>query len=270
LPELPEVQTVINDLIRESSGRKIIDIRTLTKSIWRYKYPRRGNIVGADITGINRKGKYILIFLSNGRVLVVHLGMTGRMTVTEPGRIPDKHTHVIIKIGDLDIHYNDIRRFGFMDLVRFEELGEVPYLRDLGPDPFELDQEKFTGIIKSRKRMIKQLLLDQNTISGLGNIYSDEVLFGAGIHPRSNSFRIGKKRLARLYDVTIETLNRAIKARGSSISDFVDGSGVPGKYQNFHYVYGREGKPCKKCGSLIKREIIASRSSHYCPRCQRK
>ena len=270
MPELPEVQTVINDLIRESSGRKIIDIKTLTKSIWRYKYPRRGNIVGADIAGIKRKGKYILITLSNNRMLITHLGMTGRMILTEPGKVPDKHTHVIIKFGDFDIHYNDIRRFGFMDLVRSEKRGEVSYLRSLGPDPFELDEEKFTGIVKSKKRMIKQLLLDQNTISGLGNIYSDEVLFAAGIHPRSNSYRIGKKRLARLYDVTIETLNRAIKARGSSVSDFVDGSGAPGKYQNFHYVYGREGKPCKKCGTLIIREIIASRSAHYCPRCQRR
>jgi formamidopyrimidine-DNA glycosylase len=196
--------------------------------------------------------------------------MTGRMIVTEPERIPEKHTHVIIRFGDFDIHYNDVRRFGFMDLVRSDKLGEVKYLCNLGPDPFEIGEEIFSGIVKSKKRMIKQLLLDQNTISGLGNIYSDEILFAAGIHPRSISFRIGKKRLARLYDVTIETLNRAIKARGSSVSDFVDGSGAPGKYQNFHYVYGREGKPCKKCGALIKREIIASRSAHFCPRCQRK
>jgi formamidopyrimidine-DNA glycosylase len=195
--------------------------------------------------------------------------MTGRLVLAGSGSPPDKHTHVIIRFDGFDIHYNDIRRFGFMDLRRDTRIENVSYLAKLGPDPFELGENEFAGVIKSKNRMIKQLLLDQNIISGLGNIYTDEILFRAGIHPRAISSRLRKKRILCLYNVTIETLNRAIKARGSSISDFVDGSGAPGGYQNFHSVYGREGKPCNKCGARIKREIIASRSAHFCPRCQR-
>lgn len=269
MPELPEVQTVIDDLEPNIKNRKIVDIRILTRSIWRYKYPRKTNICGATVTDIGRKGKYILTYLSSDHILITHLGMTGRLVLTERGKPPDKHTHVVIQFDDFDIHFNDVRRFGFMDLCRGRGIYNVSYLAKLGPDPFELSEDEFAGIIKSKNRMIKQLLLDQNVISGLGNIYSDEILFGSRIHPRRTSSRLSKKRILRLYDVTIEILNGAIKARGSSVSDFVDGSGAPGGYQNFHSVYGREGKPCRNCGADIKREIIASRSAHFCPRCQR-
>jgi formamidopyrimidine-DNA glycosylase len=269
LPELPEVQTIVNDLGPKMINRKITDIKILTRSIWRYKYPRKGNIIGARVTGISRRGKYIVISLSGKYTWIVHLGMTGRLVLAKSGTRRDKHTHVIMRFSGFEVHYNDIRRFGFMDLLPDGRIEKIPYLKNLGPDPFELDETGFMGVLKSRKRMIKQLLMDQNVISGLGNIYSDEILFGAGIHPRAISSRLRKKRISGLYNATIETLNLAIRARGSSISDFVDGSGEPGGYQDYHSVYGREGKPCVKCGTPVRREKIAGRSAHYCPRCQR-
>ncbi len=269
MPELPEVQTIIDDLKSKIRGAGIIDIKTSTKSIWRYKYPRKGNIVGATVSGVARRGKYILIYLSKNKALIVHLGMTGRLIFTESGSRPQKHTHIVLRFTDFDIHYNDIRRFGFMDLVNLDNLENVSYLRNLGPDPFEIETGDFISIIRSKKRMMKPFLLDQNVISGLGNIYSDEILFKARIHPRVISSKIGKKRLTNLHDAALEILKNAIKARGSSISNYVDGSGSRGRYQNSHLVYGREGKPCKRCGAKIKREVIGSRSAHFCPRCQR-
>ncbi len=269
LPELPEVQTIVEDLKSKVSGARILDMKTLTRSIWRYKYPRKRDIIGATVSNVARRGKFILVYLSNGNTLIVHLGMTGRLTVTPSGSRPEKHTHVVLKLAGFDLHYNDIRRFGFMDLVGGDNLARIPYLNKLGPDPFDTERDEFISIIKSKKRMIKPLLLDQNVISGLGNIYSDEVLFEARIHPRTISSKIGRKRLANLHAASLEILRNAIKARGSSISNYVDGSGVKGLYQNSHRIYGRGGQPCDRCGAKIKREIIGSRSAHFCPRCQR-
>ncbi|UCC81018.1 MAG: bifunctional DNA-formamidopyrimidine glycosylase/DNA-(apurinic or apyrimidinic site) lyase [Candidatus Zixiibacteriota bacterium] len=269
MPELPEVQTVVDDLKEKISGAGILDMKTITRSIWRYKYPRKRDIIGATVSNVARRGKFILVYLSNGYVIIVHLGMTGRLTVTPSGSKIEKHTHVVLKFAGFDLHYNDIRRFGFMDLVGADNLAKIPYLHKLGPDPFDIEGDEFISIIKSKNRMIKPLLLDQNVISGLGNIYSDEVLFEARIHPRTISSKMGRKRLANLHAASLAVLRDAIKARGSSISNYVDGSGVKGLYQNSHRVYGREGEPCEKCGARIKREIIGSRSAHFCPRCQR-
>jgi len=269
LPELPEVQTIVDDLKNKIRVARIIDIKILTKSIWRYKYPRKRSMIGAKVSDVIRRGKYILIYLSTNNVLVIHLGMTGKLIFVKVGSKPDKHTHVVFKFPDSDLHYNDVRRFGFMDLVSVDALKGIAFLNKLGPDPFEIEMGEFISIIKSKNRMIKPLLMNQDIISGLGNIYSDEILFKARIHPRSISSRIRKKKLAKLYDSAREILERAIEARGSSISDFVDGSGVRGEYQNSHLVYGRGGQSCKRCGAKIKREIIGSRSAHFCPRCQR-
>ncbi|UCE67440.1 MAG: bifunctional DNA-formamidopyrimidine glycosylase/DNA-(apurinic or apyrimidinic site) lyase [Candidatus Zixiibacteriota bacterium] len=269
MPELPEVQTIVDDLKGKIRGVRIIGIKTTTKSIWRYKYPRKANIVGATASDVVRRGKYILIYLSKNNVLIVHLGMTGKLIFTESGSKPEKHTHVMLKFTNFDIHYNDIRRFGFMDLVSIDDLEKITYLTKLGPDPFEIERRDFISIIRSKKRMMKQLLLDQNVISGLGNIYSDEILFKARIHPRATSSKISEKRLGNLHAAALDILRNAIKARGSSISNYVDGSGSRGEYQNSHLVYGREGRPCKKCGAKIRREVIGSRSAHFCPRCQR-
>lgn len=269
MPELPEVQTIVNDLAKMMRGKNIAEVVTLTKSIWRYNIPKKTTMAGTAVNKITRRGKYILITLSNGGTLIIHLGMTGRLNGFDTGMEPEKHTHLLIKFDDFDVHFNDIRRFGFVDYAPNGKLRDISYLNKLGPDPFELDEKQFVEIIKSRKRIIKPLLMDQEVISGLGNIYSDEALFKAGIKPLSNSLRIRKIRIAKLYNAVIEVLDDAINARGSSISDYVDGSGTKGNYQNYHSVYGKEGQPCPKCGAKIKRIVLGGRSAHFCPRCQR-
>lgn len=269
MPELPEVQTIINDLKKKIIGRKIIDIRTITKSIWRNGPPPQRKIVGAKVSNIERKGKYILIRLSCGRTLVTHLKMTGRYTIESKGKIKNKHTHCVFVFDEFELHFSDVRRFGFLDLIGISDINSTKYLIKIGPDPFEINKGEFIRLIQSKKRIIKPLLMDQTVISGLGNIYADEALFRAGIHPRKNSSKISKVRAGNLYGSIIEILDNAIRARGSSVSDYVDGSGRRGGYQHEHLVYGKEGEPCPKCGRAIKREKIGGRSAHYCTRCQR-
>ena len=269
LPELPEVQTIVDDLNKEILGCRIIGITTITGSIWRRRCPPGRKIIHATVTGIGRKGKHIFMHLSNGRILIVHLGMTGQLKKDRSNIRPGKHTHLIIEFEKFDLHYDDVRRFGFLDLVNSGDLDNVSYLSKLGPDPLEIDEEKFVDLIKSKKRMLKPLLLDQSVISGLGNIYSDEALFRAGINPKANSRKLRKIRIVGLYRAMREILESAIMARGSSISDYVDSSGGKGGYQDYHAVYGRTGEPCRNCGARIKREIIGGRSAHFCPRCQR-
>ena len=269
MPELPEVQTIIDDLKNRILRREIRGIKTLTKSIWLNKIPRKEKILGAAIDDISRRGKYIIIYLANNTAIIIHLGMTGQLLLLNPKTKPAKHTHVVIALGKFDLHFNDIRRFGFIDIVDAENLDDIPYLSKLGPDPLQISKGDFAEIISSKSRMIKPLMLDQSVISGFGNIYSDEILFEARINPRAISSGITKRKLTIFHAASQKVLKNALKARGSSVSNYVDGSGERGSYQNSHLVYGKEGKPCVRCGSKIKRETIGSRSAHFCPRCQK-
>jgi formamidopyrimidine-DNA glycosylase len=269
MPELPEVETIVRDLRQDLVGKAISGVRILTRSIWRDKVPLSKHLK-AEISDIRRRGKNILIYLSNDRVLIIHLKMTGQLTVEKSLNPIKKHTHFIMDLTSGEqVRFNDIRRFGYLDLVREEDLAKTAYLLSLGPDALEISRDDFILIIKSKKRIIKSLLLDQSAVSGLGNIYSDEALFFAGIRPRQVSASISRLRASRLYDAMIDVLNKALDARGSSIDDYVDARGDKGSFQNQHHVYGREGEPCKKCGRPIKREVIGSRSAHYCPHCQK-
>jgi formamidopyrimidine-DNA glycosylase len=269
MPELPEVETVVRDLREDITGRKITAVRFLTLSIWRKHAPSTKLLVGASIEGLGRKGKNILIFLSNGYVLAVHLKMTGRLTVEDPSAPIKKHTHFIMKFEKAELRFNDIRRFGYMDLIKKEKLDDTEYLARLGPDALYIGREEFIDLVRSRHRIIKALLLDQSVISGMGNVYTDEALFRAGISPKKVSSKLSRQKAGSLHKAMINTLKLAISSRGSTIDNFVDGRGAPGKFQNQHLVYGREGKPCLKCGRPIKRIIVGSRSTHYCPHCQR-
>lgn len=269
MPELPEVETIVRDLRNGLAGDEIRKVRFLNDSVWRNGRPKARALTGRRIVDIERKGKHILIHLSGGRTLVVHLKMTGRLTYESRRSPVTKHTHLALILGDGEIRFNDVRRFGYLDLVKSSELEQIDYLSRLGPDPLTISEEEFSGIVRGRKRMIKALLLDQNVISGLGNIYSDEALFAAGIHPARVSSRIGRERLGRLHGAIGDILRAAIVARGSSVDDYVDGSGKPGFFQTFLKVYGRNGRPCVNCGRPIKRRTIGGRSAHFCPRCQR-
>jgi len=269
MPELPEVETIVGDLRRDILGRKITGVRYLTRSVWRKKPPRAVLLLGARVNQISRRGKHILIHLSNEYTLVFHLKMTGRLTYENSSDPRRKHTHLILNLDKGQLRFNDIRRFGYIDLVGVGKLENLDYLEALGPDAMEISKDEFIRLLKSKKRIIKSLLVDQSVLAGLGNIYTDEALHLARIHPRRVSARLSVSKLARLHDAILETLRKALAARGSSVDNYVDGRGAKGSFQEQHLVYGREGKPCRTCGRPIRRLTIGSRSTHYCPECQR-
>ncbi len=268
MPELPEVQTIVDDLSRTINGKLITDLKFITRSVWRDGLPDCRQLLKARVTGIERKGKHILIKFSNRHTLIVHLKMTGKLTVCRHDDSIEKHTHFIIKFKDSELRFNDIRRFGYLAFTESARLSEMKYLAELGPDALEISENDFIHRVKSKNSMIKPLLLDQKIISGLGNIYTDEALHAAGINPARKASRISTVRLKRLHSNIVLILKKAIASRGSSVSDYVDGSGRQGRYQIHHRVYGLAGQPCRKCGSSIKKKIIAGRSSRYCPSCQ--
>ena len=269
MPELPEVETIVRDLRDLIVGRKIIGTSFLRKSVWRKHAPKPVMLVNSLIDSIERKGKNILIHLSNRRTLIVHLKMTGRLTFEIPAVPIKKHTHLVIDLDGAHLRFNDIRRFGYLDLVESTKLSNLDYIAFLGPDALEISEDDFVKLIRSRSRIIKSMLLDQTITSGLGNIYSDESLYLAKIYPKKVSSSLSKAKARQLYAAIRQILLMAIKNRGSSVDDYVDARGGKGSHQNFFSVYGREGEPCFVCGHLIKRIIIGSRSCHYCPRCQR-
>jgi formamidopyrimidine-DNA glycosylase len=193
---------------------------------------------------------------------IVHLGMTGRVIVCEPGDEVPKHTHAILQLASgRELRFVDPRRFGRLSVT---QAFEAP-----GTEPLQVELEKFVQLFKGRKTPIKSALLNQKLLSGVGNIYADESLFRAGIRPRRRAASLSKEDLRRLYLAVQEVLKEAIALGGSSISDYVDADGEEGFFQLQHRVYGREGEPCLVCKSPIKRVVLAGRSSHYCPKCQK-
>jgi formamidopyrimidine-DNA glycosylase len=218
-------------------------------------------LIGATIIAVRRHGKQILIDLDRG-LLYVHLGMTGNLLWNAT---PGKYSRAVLELTNGVLVYNDVRQFG-----RFEFYADVPAgLRRVGPDALQLDLAAFLTRLQARKGPIKPLLLDQSFLSGVGNIYADEALFAARIHPRSRAHRISKKKASELHTRIVEILQLAIEHRGSSISNHVDALGEPGAFQQMHAAYGRTGEPCTRCGGPIRRIVLGQRGTHYCPRCQR-
>jgi formamidopyrimidine-DNA glycosylase len=199
--------------------------------------------------------------------LLVHLGMTGQLAPYAAAEPYAKHTHVWFELDDgRELRYTDPRRFGRMAYLTGDLLATE--LMAFGADPLLVSAEEFASSIRSRNAQIKALLLDQSVLRGVGNIYADESLWRAKIHPIRRGAELSKKQVQTLRRVLQDVLRKAILARGSSISDFLDAEGEPGEYQRHHRVYGREGKRCYRCGAAIRRVIVAGRSSHFCPKCQ--
>jgi formamidopyrimidine-DNA glycosylase len=262
MPELPEVETIVRSIAPHLVGRTIVSAEFGSRFVTpgnRAQLARK--LAGRSIAAVRRHGKFILIDLDRG-VLTIHLGMTGKLLV-DGRRTP--HSYGVFMLDRGVLIYDDPRQFG-----RIEWSAEMPErVARLGPDPLAADFEAFARELRRRKSAIKPLLLNQRFLRGVGNIYADEALFRARIHPRTIAARLGKVRAARLYDTIVETLRLAIEHRGSSISDYVDGDGQKGDFQALHQVYGREGEPCRVCGTPIRRIVLAQRSTHYCPHCQR-
>jgi formamidopyrimidine-DNA glycosylase len=236
---------------------------------------------GRQIDAVERYGKFMLLRLSavheqrrataNGDAapasLLVHLGMTGQLAPAPAAQPLEKHTHVCLLLDDgRELRYTDARRFGRIAYLTKTLLAEE--LLGFGADPLEVTKEEFADRICGRRARIKALLLDQSVLRGVGNIYADESLWRAKIHPARLGANLNKKQAETLRRVLQDILQKAIVLRGSSISDFLDAEGEPGEYQRHHRAYGREGKNCYRCKTRIRRAIIAGRSSYFCPRCQ--
>ncbi|HUZ88917.1 MAG TPA: bifunctional DNA-formamidopyrimidine glycosylase/DNA-(apurinic or apyrimidinic site) lyase [Candidatus Acidoferrales bacterium] len=274
MPELPEVETVAADLRPQVVGARIVGCQLSATSLVRLMGVREfcAGVVGARITALGRRGKYLLFGLLGGRTLVVHLGMTGQLTVAPSGVPAAAHTHLALALeGGTELRLRDPRRFGRV-LLGFEaDLIAAGAMPRLGPEPID---PKFSGTLlrsrlEGRRAAIKTLLLDQTIVAGVGNIYADEALFRSRIHPARSAGDIGPRRLGRLAQALAATLQEAIENRGSTVSDYRDGHGQRGRQQDSLQVYGRAGLPCPRCGQGLRSLRLGGRSSVFCSRCQR-
>lgn len=272
MPELPEVENLVFELKKALEGERIQDVEIRNPSV--LETPREwleSQIPGKKIIQIGRRGKFIQIRLSEGLILWFHLGMTGQLVLEEPSVSFQPHTHFVLSLRDSEkrLVYRDVRRFGRISLTPYGEAQYPKGVRRLGPEPREWTREKFASLFKERRARIKSLLLDQRLMAGLGNIYADESLHRAGIHPLRRAREVSRHRLFRLHGAIGEVLDEAIRWGGSSIDDYRHLDGSKGQFQLFHRVYGRTGANCRGCGARIKSVKLSGRSSSFCPRCQK-
>jgi formamidopyrimidine-DNA glycosylase len=270
MPELPEVETIRRTLQPHVVGARITDVQVRER---RLRRPIATDLAvrlrGAEITAIDRRGKYLLFRLDGGRVLLVHLGMTGSLSLATPDTPLATHDHVVIRFDrPLIMIYNDPRRFGLMRVGNDSTLAE---LATVGRDPFTAAPapHEWRALVRGRKLPIKSLLMDQRLLAGVGNIYANEMLFRAGIRPRRRAGGLRGEELSRLGTAMAAVLADAVELGGSSISDYRDANGQPGSFQMRHAVYDRAGEPCLACATPIKRVVLGGRSTFYCPKCQR-
>jgi len=261
MPELPEVETIVRGLAPRLAGCRILAAEFRCPRVVRGD-PRR--IVGKTIQAVRRHGKYIVIdFVDASASLGIHLGMTGKLLIDPELSV---HSHAIITLDRGELVYDDVRQFGRIELSdQF-----AARLERLGPDPLSLDTEAFVASLRARHAMVKPLLLNQSFLRGMGNIYTDEALYRAGIHPRALGSRLSRERAARLHRAIREVLLESIATGGSSVSDYVDSQGRRGSFQLRHRVYGKEGKPCPVCSTAIRRILVGQRGTHFCPKCQKR
>jgi formamidopyrimidine-DNA glycosylase len=259
MPELPEVETVVRTLAPHLRGRRIV------AALFSSRFVTPGNrkmlarrLTDRTIQSIQRRGKFIVMQLDEG-TLTVHLGMTGRLLLDAA---PTKHTYGIFTLDNGSLIYTDPRQFGRI-LWNHD-------LSHLGPEPLAIELDEFQARMKARKTGIKALLMNQTFLAGMGNIYVDETLFAARVHPLAQASRLSGPRVAAIHRHMREILGAAIQLKGSSISDYVDARGERGGFQLEHQAYGREGKPCPVCGTPIRKTTVVQRGTHYCPRCQRR
>lgn len=272
MPELPEIETLVRELHEALRGETIRGAEILNESILGSGSRELGSeIQGKEILQVTRRGKYIRIDLAEGLTLWFHLGMTGQLFLGVPSLSLQPHTHLTLSFVDStkQLFYRDVRRFGRIRLTSSDEESHPSGVRRLGPDPREWNPETFIARFKVRKARIKNLLLDQTLVAGLGNIYADESLHRAGIHPLRRAYRLTRPRLARLREAMCEVLEEAIRWGGSSIDDYFHLDGEKGRFQYFHRVYGRGGETCSACGTQIRKVKLSGRTSSFCPHCQR-
>ena len=273
MPELPEVETVRRGLEKLILGKKIsnIDIH-YPKMIKTDLDEFQKEMFGQVIQSMGRRGKYLLFYLTD-KVLISHLRMEGKYFYY-PDQVPErKHAHVLIHFEDGGtLVYEDVRKFGTMELLAPELLDAYFVSRKLGPEPTEqdFDLEIFRGALKRSKKPIKSHLLDQTLVAGLGNIYVDEVLWRAKIHPFRSSNSLSSQEARKVHDETIKVLGQAVEKGGSTIRTYTNAFGEDGTMQEFHQVYDKAGQACSRCGAIIEKIQLGGRGTHFCPKCQRR
>jgi formamidopyrimidine-DNA glycosylase len=286
MPELPEVEIVKRSLSKMVNNAKIINIKINNRNL-RYKLPItfRKELINEKIVKVSRRSKYLILHLKK-KILLLHLGMTGKLLIMRSQdnqmfktsfyydlNILPQHNHVYFALNNgLVIIYNDVRRFGFFKVYSKKKLNEIIFLKNLGTEPLasSLNTKYFNDFIKNKKKNVKNLLMDQTFICGLGNIYVNEVLFLTKIHPERISASLNCSEVEKLINNIRLILKLAISRGGSSIRDFQNTSGKNGNFQRLFRVYGKENKNCSRisCGGKIKKKFISSRSSFYCNKCQ--
>ena len=264
MPELPEVETVVATLRPKVTGRPIVAVVSVRQDILT---PPDLNLpeclCGRTIRAVERRGKRIVCTLDDGNRFYIHLGMTGQLTVVAPGAPVPAHTHLELDLGTARLRFRDPRRFGGLWW-----LGSDPPDENMGPEPLGLRPAELLRRLGRTTRAVKNALLDQKVVAGLGNIYVDEALHAAGIHPSKPANRLSRADVARLSRSIKATLRRAIHHRGSTLRDYLDADGTAGGFQRLHRVYERAGGPCTRCRTPIERIVLGGRSTHFCPRCQ--
>ncbi|MDB5307215.1 MAG: mutM [Gemmataceae bacterium] len=276
MPELPEVETVVRDLRPLVVGRTIRAVRHGPKKLrkpWQAKW--NPLVAGTRIEGIRRRGKWMVVNLISGRAvsaprLILHLGMTGQFTAVDGAHPAPDHLHLVLELHQgRELRFRDPRRFGSVTFHADEAEVEAFFEQNgLGPEPFGLDPAYFRQAVRGTSRTLKAVLLDQRVVAGVGNIYADEACSLAGLHPQRRGKSLTPADADRLRGAIETVLTKAIEYRGSTIRDYVGGSGLRGGFQNEFRVYGRTGDPCRACGTAIACVRLSGRSSHFCPSCQ--
>lgn len=271
MPELPEVETVRRGLAPHLVGRTIERVVVRERRLrWPIARGFERSLAGRRIRAVDRRGKYLLVDLGDGRV-ILHLGMTGRLSLITPGRALLKHDHFDLELsGDLVLRFNDSRRFGAALWWPASQPKHV-LLKHMGPEPLTgaFNADYLARLARGRSAPVKNFLMDGRVVVGVGNIYAVEALFRAGIRPSRAAGRVTRAEYEKLAGAVREVLNDAIKAGGTTFRDFLDSNGEPGYFVQKLFVYGRAGQPCRRCRTPIKRLVIGQRSSYYCPKCQR-
>ncbi|MED4070821.1 DNA-formamidopyrimidine glycosylase [Priestia endophytica] len=273
MPELPEVETVRKTLVNLVSGKTITRVNVLWPNI--IKRPVEvaqftDALIKQKIHDVGRRGKFLLFYLDD-YTLISHLRMEGKYRLVEQGEDLNKHDHVMMLFSDgTELRYNDVRKFGTLHLFKKGTEFDSGPLVGLGPEPFA---EEFTTVslqagLAKTNRKVKVALLDQKIVVGLGNIYVDEALFRAGIHPERVSHTLGEEEIVRLHQEIIATLAEAVEKGGSTIRSYVNTQGEIGTFQHQHFVYGKKGEPCQNCGTEIEKFTVGGRGTHICPSCQ--
>lgn len=288
MPELPEVETIRTELQAVLPGRKILQVTIrLAKMVKVPVHTFHRHTLRSSVVSVHRRAKLLLIHLSSGWTIIIHLKMSGQL-IWQPTRgrlrvgghpipggtknLPNRYSHVIFRLSSGVLYFNDQRQFGFLKLLKTAELNQWLITQGYGPEPLEPEFTftLFSHILKKHgKKRIKPMLLDQTVVAGLGNIYADESLHYARIRPTRRVASLTQVERRELYHGIRHVLNLSLRHKGTSADQYVTTSGEPGRMLSFLKVYGREGEPCRRCGGTIKKIVLAGRGTHFCPKCQR-